>query len=126
MKNVILNPAITNKKHARVTYSDGQVIDTTINGSYKEIREYFAIGKSFNIGSGENDNMQTVAKLEFILPVKYQEVDGNGLVFYKTNNYGTILAMVDGKWHTCTPDWLEPDCPIASDIIVEIEAEVIA
>ena len=52
-------------KHARVTYSNGEVINTSINGTDTEILNYFAVGKEFNIGS-VNDNMQKVVKCEII------------------------------------------------------------
>lgn len=51
----------------KVTYSDGNTITTGINGTEAEIREYFAIGRVFNIGSVE-DNCQKVTALEFITP----------------------------------------------------------
>ena len=53
-------------RSAKITYSDGTVINTSlaVNLTDKEINEYFKIGKSFNIGNGPADNMQTVVKCE--------------------------------------------------------------
>lgn len=52
-------------RSAKVTYSDGTVINTSLAGHLtdKEIHDYFRIGKSINIGSVE-DNMQTVVSCE--------------------------------------------------------------
>ncbi len=47
-------------KTAIVTYSDGTIMVTDINGTDEEIENYFAVGRMFNIGIGENDNMQPV------------------------------------------------------------------
>ena len=49
----------------KVTYSDGDTITTGINGTNQEIKEYFAIGRTFNIGN-LHDNMQQVTALEFL------------------------------------------------------------
>ena len=47
-----------------VTYSNGQVCPTSMaaNLSDKEMLDYFAVGRQFNIGLGPEDNMQTVVK----------------------------------------------------------------
>lgn len=50
----------------KVTYSNDDTITTAINGSEDEIRQYFKIGKIFNIGSAGQDNLQKVKKLEII------------------------------------------------------------
>lgn len=52
-------------QHARVTYKNGDVINTSINGTDQEIREYFKIGRVFNIGT-VNDNLQSIVKCEII------------------------------------------------------------
>ncbi len=49
----------------KVTYANGDHIVTGINGTEDEIRQYFSIGRVFNIGSVE-DNLQSITKLEFI------------------------------------------------------------
>ena len=49
----------------KVTFEDGNHILTGINGTKKTIREYYAIGKYFNLGR-VGDNMQPVTKLEFL------------------------------------------------------------
>src|ERR1035437_8627075 len=109
-------------KHARVTYADGSVINTSINGSHKEILEYFTIGKKFNIGIGDNtDNMQAVVKCEIVLQVKYHSVDENGLVFYQTE-VGTIATIVGGQSRiVLDADWAQPDYSFPSYIVIEIE-----
>jgi len=48
---------------ATVRYSDGQIITTSINGTNTEIQDYFKLGKWFNLGEGEQDNMQQVESL---------------------------------------------------------------
>lgn len=53
-------------KTAIVTYSNGDKITTSINGSEEEIKKYFSIGKYFNIGC-DKDNMQKVVSCE-VLP----------------------------------------------------------
>lgn len=50
-------------KTAKVIYANGNVITTSINGTDDEIREYFAIGRKFNIGNGEQDDLQSVIGL---------------------------------------------------------------
>ncbi len=56
-----------NKQHhtVKVSYANGDTVTTEINGTEQEVREYFAIGNSFNLGR-EGDNMQKVTGLEFI------------------------------------------------------------
>lgn len=58
-------------RSAKVTYSDGTVINTSLAAHLtdKEINDYFKIGKSFNIGDGPADNVQTVVSCE-IEPLK--------------------------------------------------------
>ena len=50
-----------------VTYSDGNIIDTSMARGLtdQEIKEYFAVGKTFNIGN-VTDNLQTVVKCEIL------------------------------------------------------------
>lgn len=50
----------------KVTYSNKDTVTTPINGTIETVKDYFAIGKVFNIGSGENDLMACVEKLEFL------------------------------------------------------------
>ena len=51
-------------KTAIVTYSNGDSITTSVNGSDEEIQEYFAIGREFNIGIGPEDLIAHVIALE--------------------------------------------------------------
>jgi hypothetical protein len=54
----------------KVTFADGNTITTGINGTEKEIRDYYAIGNMFNLGTGADgepeDNIQKVTALEFL------------------------------------------------------------
>ena len=50
----------------KVTYASGDSITTSINGTDESIKNYFKIGKLFNIGNCGEDNMQAVTKLDFI------------------------------------------------------------
>ena len=53
----------------RVTFTNGHVMSTCINGTKETIKEYYAIGKYFNLGHSDErieDNMQAVTKLEFL------------------------------------------------------------
>lgn len=52
-------------KTVKVTYANGDTITTGINGTEAEVRQYFAIGRVFNIGSVD-DNLQAITSLEFI------------------------------------------------------------
>jgi hypothetical protein len=54
------------KHFVRVTFDDGDFIETSINGTEAEVRAYYAVGRQFNIGLGPLDNMRTVVSLEFI------------------------------------------------------------
>lgn len=49
----------------KITYTNGDTVETNINGTDEEIKEYYKIGRLFNIGSCE-DNLQAVVKLEFL------------------------------------------------------------
>jgi hypothetical protein len=51
----------------KVTYADGNTITTEINGDAETINNYFKVGKSFNIGSGGNDNMQEIVRTEILI-----------------------------------------------------------
>lgn len=90
-----------NLKTVSVTYSNNENIVTSVNGSLtdKEIRNYFAVGKTFNIGSGENDllvkvkEVKIIKKLETNLKKWYK-------VQYPTDELGNKLN------HTISLDWL--------------------
>jgi hypothetical protein len=53
-------------KEVKVTFANGQIVQTRISGSEKEILDYYRIGKIFNIGVGENDNLQAVLFCDFV------------------------------------------------------------
>ncbi len=52
----------------KVTYDDGTVISTSMASHLTddEIRDYFRVGKSFNIGSGVDDKMAKVQSVEIL------------------------------------------------------------
>lgn len=58
------------RQHVKVTFKNGDHIETDINGTEQEIRDYYRIGSEFNLGSGGEDDMQKVAKVEFLPGVK--------------------------------------------------------
>lgn len=74
------------KRHAvKVTFDNGDHLLTEINGTEESVREYYRIGKVFNIGVGEHDKMQRVAEVEFLIEspghfmhdvIKYKEETG--------------------------------------------------
>lgn len=49
-----------------VTYDNGDVITTDVNGNQtdEQIKEYFKVGKEFNLGNGGNDNIAKVVKVD--------------------------------------------------------------
>lgn len=51
-------------RHIRVTYSNGDQVQTQINGSTEDIERYY-LGKVFNLGTVE-DNMQIALRVEFL------------------------------------------------------------
>lgn len=53
------------RHNVEVTFGNGNTITTAINGTIKEIENYYRIGSVFNIGTVEDD-LQKVVKLEFI------------------------------------------------------------
>lgn len=53
------------RRTVRVTFGNGDSITTGINGTKQEIIDYY-IGKWFNIGHGEDDNMQWAERVDFI------------------------------------------------------------
>lgn len=52
----------------KVTFSNNDSIITDMNPRLtdQEIRDYYKIGRLFNIGNGGHDNMQTVSKVEIL------------------------------------------------------------
>jgi len=50
----------------KVTFSDGDTITTDINGTDIEIKEYYKIGRVFNLGNGELDRMVKVVSVEIL------------------------------------------------------------
>ena len=55
-------------KTAVIIFEDGNKIVTSINGTDKEIKDYYKVGRFFNLGDGAGgDNMQRVVSCE-VLP----------------------------------------------------------
>ena len=60
------------RHQVKVTFDDGNTVITGINGTEDEVRDYYALGKIFNIagpdltGDGPSDNMVKVTDLEFL------------------------------------------------------------
>lgn len=52
------------RHNVKVTFADGDVIYTTINGTEEEIRDYY-LNNEFNIGAVE-DNVQRAVQVEFL------------------------------------------------------------
>jgi hypothetical protein len=55
-------------RSVEVTYSNGQKISTSMSAllTDQEIYDYFKVGKTFNIGSGERDKMATVKSVKIL------------------------------------------------------------
>lgn len=55
------------KQHSvNVYFEDNTRISTRINGTKEEVRNYYAEGKTFNLGSGENDKLVKVKFVAFV------------------------------------------------------------
>lgn len=48
----------------KVTFDNGDSLETNINGSNKEIYDYY-IGRTFNLGNGEKDLLVTATEIHF-------------------------------------------------------------
>lgn len=54
-------------KSVRVTFQNGDIIHTGINGTNQEIQKYYEVGKFFNLGNrAGGNNMQKVIKCELL------------------------------------------------------------
>lgn len=55
-----------NRRTVRVHLADGDHIDTEINGTEAEIRSYYAVGSTLNIGDGAGgDRLVKITSVEF-------------------------------------------------------------
>jgi len=45
---------------AKVIFEDGDHFTTDINGTDEQVKEYYSIGNTFNVGFGEGDNLKKV------------------------------------------------------------------
>lgn len=50
----------------KVTFKSGDSFVTTINGTKKEVREYYRIGSKMNVGLGPDDNIDTIIGVKFV------------------------------------------------------------
>lgn len=82
-------------RSVKVTYDNGKVITTSMaaNLSDKQIKDYFKIGKQFNIGSGEKDLMAKVKKVEILESVN--EALNNKLDITKLKDSDAEKLLVD-------------------------------
>ena len=48
----------------KATFANGDYLETSINGTEQDIRAYY-LGKRFNLGDGERDNVQVCIEIEF-------------------------------------------------------------
>lgn len=51
---------------AKVTWDDDTTMTTSINGTDEEIKAYYKIGRVFNLGKGEVDDIKSVKSVEII------------------------------------------------------------
>lgn len=70
--------------------------------------------KSAYVDGHEPENAPEAKDIE----VEYSHSDDNGLEFYK-NEKGQLFCEVDGRWHTATSDWNEPEYAIRNKIIIK-------
>jgi hypothetical protein len=59
------------RRHIKVTFEDGNTIETPINGTKKEIRDYY-VDKYFNMGVGDEDKMVKALSVEFLSESSYR------------------------------------------------------
>ena len=51
----------------KVTFDDGDYLKTRINGKTEDdVRDYYSVGSTLNVGSGPNDNIKTITKVEIL------------------------------------------------------------
>ncbi len=55
------------KHFVKVNFANGNSFNTDINGTKRQVRSYFKIGRFFNVGNGSGgDSMQPVSSIEFL------------------------------------------------------------
>lgn len=81
-------------RSVKVTYDNGKVIETNMAAHLtdQDIKDYYRIGRPFNIGSGENDKMAKVASIE----IEPQEMSTGGEI--KNQYNGKTPKQVWSKW----------------------------
>lgn len=81
-------------RHAvKVNFDNGDNLETEINGTYESIRQYY-LGKTFNLGNGENDLMAKCVSISF--PDMHTDRPGDepaAMAAETGIDYSTCLAM---------------------------------
>jgi len=86
-------------KTVEVIFSNGDKITTGINGTDNEIRNYYKMGNSFNLGSVE-DNIQKVISLRFIYPILGRDEKGDLHNYALVDNTSNSNDLRCGCWLT--------------------------
>lgn len=95
-------------KSAKITYSNGDVITTSINGTDENIKKYFKVGKIFNIGN-VTDNLQSVVKCEIIdSQISETEEDLTGRINTERNKFENFKASLPLKKRHAIDNILTP------------------
>lgn len=128
--NKVQNKKVNELRNVTVKYSDGSEINTDMASHLTdaEIRDYYKIGKQFNLGNAPvkddgnyGDNVQTVTDVVINEAVNNVELtylrqdEDTGNFIYGDNDNNKYVS-VDGVIHTLT-DYGEPNYPIANAIV---------
>lgn len=108
--------AINESISVKVTFSDGNHLTTSINADLEGAKQYY-LGKTFNLGSGENDKMAKAVKvelLESIDPPQNQTTYDLLRKSYSSNNMIEVI-LTDGS--------LKVSPSMARDMIKFIDSE---
>lgn len=98
-----LKQAYPKLREVRVTYADGDVVETSMAAHLtdQDIHDYFKVGKYFNLGSGDRDNMQKVEKVEILYRAGGQigEFDKNeGCLFLSPSEEKYLMDRAYAYW----------------------------
>lgn len=81
---------VSRRRHIKVTFEDGDTIETPINGTKKEIEDYY-VGNYFNMGV-ENDKMVKAISVEFLDEQKLNEEANVGV-----RELWSVLGIKDSR-----------------------------
>lgn len=87
-------------RSVKITYDTGDIVHTSMSGKLtdQEIKDYYQIGSTFNIGSGPEDKMAKVEKVEIL---DDQKAEGTPMGFseHRTPKYnrGDIVKMFEDE-----------------------------